>query len=231
MKAPDASASRQALFARPFESTVVPLLRDDVDTDQIIPARYLKGTERTGLGEGLFAGWRYLSEGQKDPEFELHQPHFQGGQILLGGDNFGCGSSREHAVWALMEQGFRVVLAPRFADIFRTNALGNGLLVIDLSAESHQELSRRALAEAPFSCRVDLSNQELQWAEGGRFSFQIDPFARGCLLRGEDRLGYLLAQASAIDAFEVNHPFRPRTLLKIADSGDGDSGSSARSES
>ncbi len=231
MKNPNPSDAPRALFARPFESTVVPLLRNDVDTDQIIPARYLKGTERTGLGEGLFAGWRYLADGQQDPNFELHQPCFDGGQILLGGDNFGCGSSREHAVWALLEQGFRVVLAPRFADIFRTNALGNGLLVIDLSCEIHQELSRRAVAEAPFSCRVDLSNQQLLWPGGGQFSFHIDPFARGCLLRGEDRLGYLLAQASAIEAFEKSNPFRPRTFLNTADSPDGDQGNSARSES
>jgi 3-isopropylmalate/(R)-2-methylmalate dehydratase small subunit len=183
----------------PFDtlrSRVVPLLADDVDTDQIIPARFLKVTDRSGLGDGLFAEWR------KDPGFVLNQPESEGAAILLAGKNFGCGSSREHAPWALLEGGFRCVVARSFADIFRNNALKNGLLPVALDDEAHAALREARAADPAVEVAVDLERQQVTFP-GGEARFSVDPFARDCLLRGVDQLGYLRSHTAAIDAFEA----------------------------
>ena len=200
---------------RPFEdfaSLVVPLLVDNVDTDQIIPARFLKGTDRAGLAAGLFAGWRHEGKGSGDA-FVLDQPRYRGAEILLAGENFGCGSSREHAAWALAEAGIRAVLSTRFADIFRNNALGNGLLPITLEPQAFGALAELATAPEALVCRVELSPQRLSWGEGEEVFFEIEPFAKGCLQRGEDRLGYLLSQLPRIEAYEAAHPARVDTRI------------------
>jgi 3-isopropylmalate/(R)-2-methylmalate dehydratase small subunit len=185
----------------PFESAVVPLLRDHVDTDQIIPARFLKGTARAGLGEHLFADWR-----ASDPAFPLNQPRFAGRQVLLVGDNFGCGSSREHAPWALCAWGFRAVVATSFADIFRGNALKNGLLPIALPAPVHARLVAAIERDPAAMVEVDLAAAEITLPGGERAGFPIDPFAQQMLLAGTDELGYLLGQEERIAAFERGRP-------------------------
>jgi len=182
----------------PF-TTLRPLVRDDVDTDQIIPARFLKTTEKAGLGAVLFADWR------ADPEFPLTRPQHAGAQVLLAGANFGCGSSREHAPWALMDFGFRAVIATSFADIFRNNALGNGLLPVAIDPASHARL--RALIEADPAAEVgiDLAARTLTLPDGSTTEFPVDSFAAQCLLRGTDKLGYLLGFADRIAEFEARH--------------------------
>jgi 3-isopropylmalate/(R)-2-methylmalate dehydratase small subunit len=178
--------------------TVV-LPASDVDTDQIIPARFLKGTTREGLGRSLFADWRYDKDGRPRPEFVLNRPEAQGAQILVAGANFGCGSSREHAVWALHDHGFRVVVSTAFADIFRNNALKNSLLPVQLEAGPHARL----LAQSGVEVEVDLAAQSLSLPDGTRVLFPIDPFARHCLLNGIDALDFLLEHESAIAAHEA----------------------------
>jgi 3-isopropylmalate/(R)-2-methylmalate dehydratase small subunit len=177
-------------------TVVLPL--DDVDTDQIIPARFLKGTTRTGLGRGLFADRRYDASGAPLPEFPLNKKDAEGAPVLIVGRNFGCGSSREHAVWALADQGFRAVIAPSFADIFRGNALKNGLLPVALSAE---EVARLAAAPGA-TVTIDLESRRVALPDGTRAAFDIDPFARHCLLEGIDELDFLLGQERAITEFE-----------------------------
>ena len=185
---------------QPFQtltSRAVVLARADIDTDQIIPARFLKGTTREGLGRWLFTGWRRDAQGAAVAGFPLDDPRAAGARILVAGANFGCGSSREHAPWALLDHGFRVVISASIADIFRNNAVKNGLLpaVVD-------EAAHRALLAQPFAeVTVDLEAQEIT-APGVRARFSIDPFARRCLLDGTDELGFLLAQSPAIAAFE-----------------------------
>jgi len=174
-------------------SRAVVLPRRDIDTDQIIPARFLKGTTREGLGRSLFAGWRYDAQGAPLADFPLNDSRAEGARILVAGANFGCGSSREHAPWALVDHGFRAVISVSIADIFRNNAVKNGLVpaVVD-------EVAHRALLAQPFvEVTVDLEAQEVT-APGVRATFSIDPFARRCLLDGTDELGFLLAQARAI---------------------------------
>lgn len=183
-------------------SRVVVLPVDNIDTDQIIPARFLKTTDRTGLGASLFADWRYLPDGQPDPTFVLNHPQSQGAQVLLVGDNFGCGSSREHAAWALLGWGFRAVISTSFADIFRNNALKNGLLPVAVPFEVHQDLVRLLGRDPSQTVTIDLETQTLQWA-GGETHFPVDPFAKDCLLRGVDELGYLLSLEREIVAFEA----------------------------
>lgn len=206
-------------MSKPFEdfsSVVAPLLADNIDTDQIIPARFLKGTERTGLGSGLFAGWRKVAE-EPDEIFVLDDPRYREAKILLAGENFGCGSSREHAAWALLEAGFQAVLSPRFADIFRNNALGNGLLPITLDEGTARRLAELACGPTPLVCRVELSRQELRWGEGKSFRFEIDPFSKQCLQRGEDHLSYLLSRQPQIASYEALRPSRidTRVFLQI----------------
>jgi 3-isopropylmalate/(R)-2-methylmalate dehydratase small subunit len=182
---------------RTLTSPAVVLPRRDIDTDQIIPARFLKGTTRVGLGRWLFAGWRYDAAGAPLPDFPLSDPLARGARILVAGANFGCGSSREHAPWALVDHGFRAVISASIADIFRNNAVKNGLLPVVVDEEAH-----RALLESPFvEVTVDLEAQEVR-APKIRCRFSIDPFARRCLLDGTDELGFLLAQAPAIAAHE-----------------------------
>jgi 3-isopropylmalate/(R)-2-methylmalate dehydratase small subunit len=188
-------------------SRVVALPINDIDTDQIIPARFLKATDKDGMGAHLFADWRYLPDGSPRPDFVLNQPQHQGAQILLAGDNFGCGSSREHAPWALTAFGFRAILAMSFADIFRNNALKNGLLPIVISAET-QRLLLDLLDEVPAAeITVDLAAQTVTLPTGQAVSFNIDPFSKACLLKGTDELGYLLGFEKQIAAYEAqSHP-------------------------
>ena len=184
-------------------SRVVALPINDIDTDQIIPARFLKATDKDGMGAHLFADWRYLPDGSPRPDFALNQPQHQAAQILLAGDNFGCGSSREHAPWALTAFGFRAILAMSFADIFSNNALKNGLLPIVISADT-QRLLLDLLAEVPAAeLAVDLAAQTVTLPTGHAVSFNIDPFSKACLLKGTDELGYLLGFEKQIAAYEA----------------------------
>jgi 3-isopropylmalate/(R)-2-methylmalate dehydratase small subunit len=186
-------------------SRAVVLPVNNIDTDQIIPARYLKVTDKTGLGSHLFADWRYLPDGSPKPEFVLNRPESQGCQILLAGDNFGCGSSREHAPWALAGFGFRAVISTSFADIFRNNSLKNGLLPVQVSPETYQDLLD-LYEESPFAeVTVDLEQQKILLPGGQSASFPIDGFSKTCLLNGVDELGYLLNMNDRIAAFETNH--------------------------
>ena len=193
---------------KPFVShtgRVAGLPRENVDTDQIIPKQFLKGLERTGLGPALFYDWRYRPDGTPNPEFELNRPAAVGASILVAGDNFGCGSSREHAAWALADAGFRTVLAPSFADIFFANCCQNGLLPVRLAAHEVQELFRRlagASPERPFVLTVDLSTQRVYDDAGFTAAFSIDPYRREMLLVGLDEIGRTLREEPRIAAFE-----------------------------
>jgi 3-isopropylmalate/(R)-2-methylmalate dehydratase small subunit len=183
-------------------SRVVCLPVDNVDTDQIIPARFLKTTDKSGLGASLFADWRYREDGSPDPDFVLNRPESQVAQILLAGDNFGCGSSREHAPWALLGYGFRAVISTAFADIFYNNALKNGLLPVTIGPQAHRRLLE-LLASAPQAeLTIDLARQKVALPDGSEIEFQIDAFARTCLLNGVDELGYLLGLEDKILAYE-----------------------------
>ncbi|MCG8554652.1 MAG: 3-isopropylmalate dehydratase small subunit [Proteobacteria bacterium] len=179
-----------------LRSRVVPLLASDIDTDQIIPARFLKVTGREGLRDGLFASWR------KDPAFVLNQPESGGARILLVGANFGCGSSREHAPWALLDWGFRVVVALSFADIFHANALKNGLLPVVVEPQAHRALAEARAADPALALVVDLAEQSLSAGDAIRTEFPVDPFAKRCLLQGIDSLDYLLSFAPRIKEYE-----------------------------
>ena len=183
-----------------FESQIVPLPIDNVDTDQIIPARFLKTISKEGLGDQLFYDWRYDAQGRPKPDFILNQPRGKAGQVLLAGDNFGCGSSREHAPWALTQYGFRAVISTSFADIFRQNALKNSLLPIMVPREIHAELFQ---LDFEASVTIDLSAQTLTLPDGRAVEFPVDSFAKHCLLDGVDELGYILQQEPAIAAYET----------------------------
>ncbi len=186
-----------------FTSRVVLLPAENVDTDQIIPARFLKTTDTAGLGANLFADWRYDADGQPRPDFILNRPESRGAALLLAGDNFGCGSSREHAPWALLGYGFRAVISTSFADIFRNNSLKNGLLPIVVDTATHERLFALAAAQGDGEYRVDLAAQTVTLPDGTAFDFKIDPFARTCLLQGVDELGYLLGHVPAIEQYEA----------------------------
>ncbi len=183
-------------------SRVVVVPQNDIDTDQIIPARFLKTTDKAGLGASLFADWRYAADGSPRPGFPLNAPRAQGAQVLLAGDNFGCGSSREHAPWALTGFGFRAVVSTSFADIFRNNALKNGLLPVAIEAGAHASLLAQLAARPEAEVTVDLAAQELTLPDGLRVRFPIDPFSRTCLLEGVDELGYILRFEPRIEAHE-----------------------------
>jgi len=193
----------------PFESRLVPFGANNIDTDQIIPARFLKTTSREGLDRQLFYDWRYDAQGNPKPDFILNTPRGQGAQILLAGDNFGCGSSREHAPWALTQFGFRAVISTSFADIFKGNALKNSLLPIVVPPAVHARLF--ALPEEA-KIRVDLASQTIALPDGERVEFPVDPFSKTCLLEGIDELGWILKQSPAISAFEAGHPGTLNTL-------------------
>ena len=186
---------------RRIESRLALLPDENVDTDQIIPARFLTTTERSGLGRHCFADWRYDKDGQERADFVLHRRAVRGAGILLAGRNFGCGSSREHAPWALLDFGIRVVIATRIADIFRNNALKNGLLPIVVS---EQEWAHLAQFEGQ-SIAVDLERQVIDLPDGRSIPFAVEAFARQCLLRGVDQMGYLLAEDASISAYEARH--------------------------
>ncbi len=185
-----------------LHSTGVVLPLENVDTDQIIPARFLKTTDRLGLGNNLFADWRYDAVGAPKAEFVLNRPEARSAQLLVAGRNFGCGSSREHAPWALLGYGFRAIVSSEFADIFRNNALGNGLLPVALPESVVERIGALIAAEPRSVFAVDLESQTFALPSGERFDFSVDPFARHCMLQGVDQLGYLAAKAPEIAAYE-----------------------------
>lgn len=190
----------------PFRShtgLAVPLDRPNVDTDQIIPKQFLKRVERTGFGQFLFYDWRFQSAGVPNPEFELNHPRYQGASILIAGKNFGCGSSREHAPWALADFGFRAIIAPSFADIFANNCMKNGLLPVVLTEEEVSELMRRASSTQGYQVTVDLESKTVADANDFSASFEIGEFQRHCLLEGLDDIGLTLRHADAIATYEA----------------------------
>jgi 3-isopropylmalate/(R)-2-methylmalate dehydratase small subunit len=192
-----------------FESRLVPLPNNNIDTDQIIPARFLKTTSKEGLDKQLFCDWRYDNQGNPKPDFILNQPRAKGAEVLLAGDNFGCGSSREHAPWALTQFGFRAVISTSFADIFKQNALKNSLLPIVVSPEVHAEL----LALPPDAkVSIDLAAQKLKLPSGRSVEFPVDEFSKHCLVNGVDELGYILQQEPSIAAFETRREGSINTL-------------------
>lgn len=198
-----------------LSSRLVPLPNENVDTDQIVPARYLKVTDKVGLAKYLFADWRYNPDGSVRPDFVLNRPEMQGRQILLAGDNFGCGSSREHAPWALTSWGFRAVISTSFADIFYNNALKNGLLPVVVDASTHQRLLRWVDEDPDIEVTIDLPSQTLRLPDGTSVTFPLDSFSKQCLLRGVDQLGYLLQLAPHIEEYEHGHPPRFRTTVLL----------------
>ena len=186
-------------------STAVPLRAENVDTDQIIPARFLTAVTKAGMGDGLFAAWRYETDGSPKPDFVLNVPEYQGAEILIAGRNFGSGSSREHAVWALTEYGFRAVIAPGFADIFYNNSLKNGLLPVTLPEDQVAMLWDLVEEQPDTTISIDLETQTVTLPDGQQAGFAIDPYRKVCSLKGLDDLGYLLEQAPAIAADEASH--------------------------
>lgn len=191
-----------------IESKIAVLPIDNVDTDQIIPARYLKSISKEGLGEGLFRDWRFNEDGSPKPDFVLNKPEATGVQILVAGDNFGCGSSREHAPWALVQSGIRAVISTSFADIFKGNSLKNQLLPVMVPADAHKEL----LSSPWATVKIDLPAQTLTLPSGRVVNFPIDSFAKQCLVEGVDELGYMLQQEPAIAAFESKRTSSVNTL-------------------
>src|SRR2546430_1604926 len=185
-----------------FQSRLVPLPNNNVDTDQIIPARFLKTTSKEGLDKQLFCDWRYDEQGNPKPDFILNQRRAKGAEVLLAGDNFGCGSSREHAPWALTQFGFRAVISTSFADIFKQNSLKNSLLPIVVPADVHADLFALLARDPQARVAVDLAAQKLRLPDGREIEFPVDGFSKMCLLEGVDELGYILKQEPAIAAFE-----------------------------
>jgi 3-isopropylmalate/(R)-2-methylmalate dehydratase small subunit len=199
---------------RMFTSKVVPLSAENVDTDQIVPARYLKVTDKEGLAEALFRDWRFEEDGTlKDPPFILDQPGMAGRQIMLVGDNFGAGSSREHAPWALTAWGIRAILSTSFADIFKSNSLKNGVLPIVVPPEVHARLWDLLARDPEAELTVDLAEEGVLLPDGSTIDFRIDPFAKQMLLAGTDELGYLLSKEADLAAWEAAHPPRVDTLV------------------
>jgi 3-isopropylmalate/(R)-2-methylmalate dehydratase small subunit len=193
---------------RQHTGLVAPLDRANVDTDQIIPKQFLKRIERTGFGEFLFYDWRYTADGILNSSFVLNEPRYQGASILIADKNFGCGSSREHAPWALSEYGFRAIIAPSFADIFANNCFKNGMLPIVLSDDQVRNLMRRAQEEAGYTLTIDLERQEIQGADGLAIPFSVAAFQRYCLLEGLDDIGLTLRHEDAIKTYESTHANR-----------------------
>ena len=183
-------------------SHAVPLPADNVDTDQIIPARFLKVTDKHGLGDSLFCDWRYLKDGSPNPDFVLNEPASQGAQILIAGDNFGSGSSREHAPWALVGWGFRAIISTSFADIFKSNSLKNGLLPVEVSPEVHRRLMEAVNLDRTTKITIDLPTQSVTGLGSLEATFPIDEFSKHCLLEGIDQLGYLLSFDEQITSYE-----------------------------
>lgn len=208
-------------------SSLIPVPYNDIDTDQIIPARYLKVTDKNGLAEGLFARWRYQADGSPNPEFPLNQPRYQGRQILLAGDNFGCGSSREHAPWALMAWNIRAVISTSFADIFRNNALKNGVLPVQVDKQTHSRLMTLVEEETSLSqsntstssenwlVTIDLATQTLTLPDSTKTFFPIESFHKTCLLKGIDSLGYILEFSEQIESYERSNLVYPFGVKKV----------------
>jgi len=194
-----------------FSSALIPLPAENVDTDQIIPARFLKTTEKSGLADALFYDWRYDADGVPRPDFVINRPEMQGRQILLAGANFGSGSSREHAPWALTSWGIRAILSTSFADIFRNNALKNGLLPIVVDEDTHRQLFDQFAASPEAEVSVDLEAQLVHLPGDQDLAFEVDPFARQMLLEGKDEIGWVLDRSAQIDAWEAAHPGRVDT--------------------
>ena len=184
-------------------SRIVPLIVDNIDTDQIIPARFLKVTDKNGLGEQLFCDWRYNADGSPKSDFVLNQPQHRGASVLLAGDNFGCGSSREHAPWALTAFGFSAVISTTIADIFRSNSLKNGLLPIILTKEDHWQLKEEIQKSPNAEVTIDLEKQQMVFPSGKSAKFPIDPFSKFCLLNGVDELEYLRRFNKEVEQYEA----------------------------
>ena len=195
-----------------FSGRTVALPINDIDTDQIIPARYLKVTDKHGLGAACFSDWRYNADGSPKPDFALNKSEYQGAKVLIGGHNFGCGSSREHAPWALIGAGFQAVVSTYFADIFKGNSLKNGLLPIVVDEETHNQLISLSEEDPSVEVTVDLETQTLTLPDGRAVPFPIDNFSRYCLLNGVDQLGFLLGLDEYIQAFEGANPARVQTV-------------------
>ena len=204
-------------MAEPFTTlaaVAAPLLRDNVDTDAIIPSREMRSTGKTGLADGLFAGWRYLDAARTpNPDFVLNQPDFAGARILASGVNFGCGSSREHAAWALTDLGITAVIAPSFSDIFSSNAFKNGILTVVLPQEAVDRLMEVAATDP---IHIDLESQTVTTPFQDRFTFEIDPFRKTCLLQGLDEIGLTLARTDAISAYEAKLAAERPWLVPVA---------------
>ncbi len=198
-----------------FTSRLAPLAIDNVDTDQIIPARFLKTTSKIGLGDQLFFDWRYDAEGKPKPDFILNTDQGKAAQVLLAGDNFGCGSSREHAPWALTQYGFRAVISTSFADIFKGNSAKNSLLTIVVPPDTHKKLFAALEADPAAEVTIDLESTSLTLPDGEQVTFPIDEFARYCMLEGVDELGYILQQEEAIAKYESTRPLTVNTLLAV----------------
>ena len=190
---------------RTLTALAAPLDRTNVDTDQIIPKQFLKRIERTGYGEFLFFDWRRTANGDPNPEFELNDPRYKGAQILIAGKNFACGSSREHAAWALSDYGFRAVIAPTFADIFFSNAGKNGIVLVRLSEEQVAQLLSNAKTIPNYQLTVSLEAQTVTDAHGFHATFEVDPFRKFCLIEGLDDIGLTLRHATALDTYETKH--------------------------
>ena len=199
---------------RTLTSLAAPLDRTNVDTDQIIPKQFLKRIERTGYGEFLFFDWRRTASGDPNPEFELNDPRYRGAKILIAGKNFGCGSSREHAAWALSDFGFRAVVAPTFADIFFSNAGKNGIVLVRLSEDQVAELLNNAKTIPNYQLTVSLEDQTVTDDRGFKASFEIDPFRKFCLIEGLDDIGLTLRHEAELDKFESKHDAAGRLKAK-----------------
>jgi 3-isopropylmalate/(R)-2-methylmalate dehydratase small subunit len=191
---------------RVHRGKVAPLVRANIDTDQIIPKQFLKRIEKTGFGDFLFYDWRRTTDGKPDPSFSLNQPRYAGASILVAGKNFGCGSSREHAVWALENAGFRAVIAPSFADIFANNCVQNGVLTVVLKEDEVGEIARRTESTSEYQLTIDLEQRKVTDEQGFSASFPIDDFVRHRLLEGLDEIGLTLQHKDAIAAYEARHP-------------------------
>jgi 3-isopropylmalate/(R)-2-methylmalate dehydratase small subunit len=194
---------------KPFSivtSRLIPLPNENVDTDQIMPARFLKATDKTGFGKLLFYDWRYDEAGNPKPEFILNRPEMAGAVVLLAGNNFGCGSSREHAPWALADYGLRAIISTSFADIFRNNCLKNGILPILVDRTAHAKLLRLAIENPDAEITIDLAARALRLPDGSSLSFPIDSYSQKCLLEGLDDIGYLRQFEDRIAAYEAAHP-------------------------
>jgi 3-isopropylmalate/(R)-2-methylmalate dehydratase small subunit len=196
-----------------FTAQIVALPVADIDTDQIIPARYLKTTDKAGIGDGLFADWRYNADGSPKPDFVLNRPDVQEAQILVAGNNFGCGSSREHAPWALQGYGFKAVISTSFANIFNNNSLKNGLLPIVVDQETYYQLVSLFEEDPTTTVTVDLASQALILPGGQSVTFPIDAFTKHCLLNGVDQMGFLLGEDPQIAAYEASHAAWVQTVV------------------